>query len=90
MRENEDLKTKNQSLEAQLKTALHPCSINTMQPDDKRVSLFVVEEWKNKLQAATDVCDKIKQDTDKLREVHNLLMDDFTLHWSFKQMGCFC
>ncbi|KAM6943428.1 ORC ubiquitin ligase 1 [Xenentodon cancila] len=73
MRENEDLKTKNQSLEAQLKTALHPCSINTMQPDDKRVSAFVVEEWKNKLQAATDVCDKIKQDMDKLREANKTL-----------------
>ncbi|XP_061597240.1 ORC ubiquitin ligase 1 isoform X2 [Cololabis saira] len=73
MRENEDLKTKNQSLEAQLKTALHPCSINTMQPDDKIVSSFVVEEWRNKLQAATGVCDKIKQDVDKLREANKTL-----------------
>lgn len=69
MRENEELKSKNQSLEEQLKTALLPCNLNTVQPDDKRVSLFVVEEWRNKLQAATDVCDKIKQDMDKLREV---------------------
>lgn len=69
IRENEELKSKNQSLEDQLKTALLPCNLNTEQPDDKRVSLFLVEEWKNKLQAATDVCDKIKHDMDKMREV---------------------
>lgn len=70
MRENEELKIKTQSLETQLKTALHPTSINTVQPDEKRVPHVVVEEWKNKLQAATDVCDQIKQDMDKLKEVH--------------------
>ncbi|XP_072236902.1 ORC ubiquitin ligase 1 [Leuresthes tenuis] len=73
MRENEELKTKTQSLEAQLKTALHPCSVIAVQPDDKRVSPLVVEEWKSKLQAATDVCDKIKQDTDKLKEANKTL-----------------
>ncbi|KAM4744559.1 ORC ubiquitin ligase 1 isoform 2-T2 [Anableps anableps] len=73
IRENEELKSKNLSLEEQLKTALLPCNLNKMQPDDKRVSLFVVEEWKNKLQAATDVCDKIQQDMDKLREANKTL-----------------
>ncbi|XP_041849329.1 ORC ubiquitin ligase 1 [Melanotaenia boesemani] len=73
VRENEELKTKNQSLEAQLKTALHPCSVNAEHQDDKRVSPLVVEEWKNKLQAATDVCDKIKQDMDKLKEANKTL-----------------
>ncbi|KAM4593308.1 ORC ubiquitin ligase 1 [Odontesthes bonariensis] len=73
MRENKELKTKTQSLEAQLKTALHPCSVNAVQPDDNRVSPLVVEEWKSKLQAATDVCDKIKQDTDKLKEANKTL-----------------
>ncbi|XP_008402645.1 RING finger protein 219 [Poecilia reticulata] len=73
IRENEELKSKNQNLEDQLKTALLPCNLNTEQPDDKRVSLFVVEEWKNKLQAATDVCDKIKQDMDKMREANKTL-----------------
>uniref|UniRef100_A0A3Q2QAG6 RING-type domain-containing protein n=1 Tax=Fundulus heteroclitus TaxID=8078 RepID=A0A3Q2QAG6_FUNHE len=73
VRENEELKSKNQSLEEQLKTALLPCTLNTVQPDDKRISLFAVEEWKNKLQAATDVCDKIKQDMDKLREANKAL-----------------
>lgn len=69
MRENEELKTKNQSLEEQLKTALDPCSINTVQLDEQRVAPFVLEEWTNKLRAATDVCDKVKKDMDKLKEV---------------------
>uniref|UniRef100_A0A3B3YTY2 RING-type domain-containing protein n=1 Tax=Poecilia mexicana TaxID=48701 RepID=A0A3B3YTY2_9TELE len=73
IRENEELKSKNLNLEDQLKTALLPCNLNTEQRDDKRVSLFVVEEWKNKLQAATDVCDKIKQDMDKMRETNKTL-----------------
>lgn len=66
IRENEELKTKNQSLESQLKTALNPCSINTVQTDDQKVD---PEEWTNKLRAARDVCDKVKQDMDKLKEV---------------------
>ncbi|XP_078102513.1 ORC ubiquitin ligase 1 isoform X2 [Sander vitreus] len=73
IRENEELKTKNQSLESQLKTALDPCSINTLQTDDKKVDPFVLEEWTNKLRAATDVCDKVKQDMDKLKEANKAL-----------------
>uniref|UniRef100_A0A673BHG4 RING-type domain-containing protein n=1 Tax=Sphaeramia orbicularis TaxID=375764 RepID=A0A673BHG4_9TELE len=61
IRENEELKAKNQSLELQLKTALEPCSINTLQTNDKRVDPYVLEEWTNKLRAATDVCDKVKK-----------------------------
>ncbi|TDH16916.1 hypothetical protein EPR50_G00003120 [Perca flavescens] len=73
IRENEELKTKNQSLESQLKTALDPCSINTLLTDDKKVDPFVLEEWTNKLRAATDVCDKVKQDMDKLKEANKAL-----------------
>uniref|UniRef100_A0A8D0A6R4 RING-type domain-containing protein n=1 Tax=Sander lucioperca TaxID=283035 RepID=A0A8D0A6R4_SANLU len=73
IRENEELKTKNQSLESQLKIALDPCSINTLQTDDKKVDPFVLEEWTNKLRAATDVCDKVKQDMDKLKEANKAL-----------------
>ncbi|XP_028257599.1 RING finger protein 219 [Parambassis ranga] len=73
MRENAELKAKNLNLEAQLKTALDPCSINTVQPEDKIVDPFVIEEWTNKLRAATDVCDKIKQDMDKLKEANKAL-----------------
>lgn len=70
--ENKELKTKNQSLESQLKTALDPCSIKTVQMDDKKVEPYVLEEWTNKLQAATNVCDEVKQDMDKLKEVCEL------------------
>ncbi|XP_047436719.1 ORC ubiquitin ligase 1 [Mugil cephalus] len=73
MRENEELKTKNQSLEAQLRTALDPCSITTVQAEDHRVHPFVLEEWTNKLRAATDVCDKIKQDMNKMKEANKAL-----------------
>ncbi|KAK2853866.1 hypothetical protein Q5P01_006527 [Channa striata] len=72
-RENEDLKTKNQSLEAQLKTALDPCSINTVHSADKKVDPYILEEWTNKLRAATDVCDKVKHDMDKLKEANKVL-----------------
>ncbi|XP_029001080.1 ORC ubiquitin ligase 1 isoform X2 [Betta splendens] len=70
IRENEDLKSKNLSLEAQLKTALHPSSINTMQSGDKKVDAHILEEWTNKLRTASDVCDKVKQDMDKLKEAN--------------------
>ncbi|XP_075933995.1 uncharacterized protein obi1 isoform X2 [Anarhichas minor] len=73
IRENEELKIKNQSLESQLKTALDPCSINTVQTEDKKVDPHVLDEWTNKLRAATDVCDKVKQDMDKLKEANKAL-----------------
>ncbi|KAI3377515.1 hypothetical protein L3Q82_008689 [Scortum barcoo] len=73
IRENEELKTKNQILESQLKTALDPSSINTMRTDDRTVDPYVLEEWTNKLRAATDVCDKVKQDMDKLKEANKAL-----------------
>lgn len=72
IRENEELKTKNLNLESQLKTALDPCSINAAQSDDKRVDPCVLEEWTNKLRAATEVCDEVKRDIDKLKEVYRL------------------
>ncbi|CAJ1049527.1 ORC ubiquitin ligase 1 [Xyrichtys novacula] len=73
IRENEELKTKTQFLESQLKTALDPCSINTVQTDDKKVDPHVLKEWTNKLSAAADVCDKVKQDMDKLKEANKTL-----------------
>ncbi|KAK2920044.1 ORC ubiquitin ligase 1 [Channa argus] len=73
IRENEELKTKNQSLEAQLKTALDPCSINMVQSAEKKVDSYILEEWTNKLRAATDVCDKVKHDMDKLKEANKVL-----------------
>ncbi|XP_040019836.2 ORC ubiquitin ligase 1 [Gasterosteus aculeatus] len=73
IRENEELKIKNQSLESQLKTALDPCSINGLHTDDKQDNPYVLEEWTNKLRAATDVCEKVKQDMNKLKEANKAL-----------------
>ncbi|XP_070826241.1 ORC ubiquitin ligase 1 [Chaetodon trifascialis] len=73
IRENEELKTKNQSLESQLKTALDPCIINSVQTDDLKVDPYILDEWTNKLRAATDVCNKVKQDLDKLKEANKAL-----------------
>ncbi|XP_076011999.1 ORC ubiquitin ligase 1 [Genypterus blacodes] len=75
IRENEELKTKNQRLESQLQTALDPCTIthNALQEGEKRVDPVALEECTNKLRAATDVCDKVKQDMDKLKEANKAL-----------------
>ncbi|KAM8893519.1 ORC ubiquitin ligase 1 [Spinachia spinachia] len=73
IRENDDLKIKNQRLESQLKTALDPCSINRLHTEDKQEGTYVLEEWTNKLRAATDVCEKVKQDMDKLKEANKAL-----------------
>uniref|UniRef100_A0A8D3AJA5 RING-type domain-containing protein n=1 Tax=Scophthalmus maximus TaxID=52904 RepID=A0A8D3AJA5_SCOMX len=73
IRENGELKAKNQSLEAQLKTALDPCSISAVPTGDKSVDPGVLEEWTNRLRAATDVRDKVKQDMDKLKEANKAL-----------------
>lgn len=42
-----------------------------VQTEDMKVDPSVLEEWVNKLRAATDVCDKIKEDMEKLKEVYN-------------------
>ncbi|XP_068175307.1 ORC ubiquitin ligase 1 [Antennarius striatus] len=73
IRENEDLKIKNQSLESQLKTGLDPCDINVVQTDDKKIDPYTLEDWTNKLQAATDICDKLKLDMDRLKETNKAL-----------------
>ncbi|XP_061671091.1 ORC ubiquitin ligase 1 [Syngnathoides biaculeatus] len=73
IKENEELKTKNQSLELQLRTHLDPCSTNSVQADDKRVDSCIMEEWGSRLQTARDVCDKVKQDLDKLKEANKAL-----------------
>ncbi|XP_061891792.1 ORC ubiquitin ligase 1-like [Entelurus aequoreus] len=73
VRDNEDLKSKNQSLELQLGSALDPCSINSVQADDRRLEPSVMEEWANRLQTAKDVCDQVKQDLDKLKEANKAL-----------------
>ncbi|XP_017296304.1 ORC ubiquitin ligase 1 [Kryptolebias marmoratus] len=71
--ENKELKRKTKKLEEELRASLDPCSLSAAQLEDRTVSPFVMEEWKNKLLAATDVCDKIKADMDKLRETNKAL-----------------
>lgn len=69
MRENEELKSRNEILESQLKAPLDPSETDAGQTEDKTVDPVVLEELSNNLQTATDVCEKIKQDMDKLKEV---------------------
>ncbi|KAM4630266.1 ORC ubiquitin ligase 1 [Polymixia lowei] len=73
LRENEELKTKNQSLESQLKTALDPCNVIVGQMEDKSLDPGILEELTSKLRAATDVCSKVKQDMEKLKEANKTL-----------------
>lgn len=73
VRENEELKNKSEHLESQLKTALDPGAFNTMTTDDKRVDPFILEELTHKLRVATDACEKVKQDMDRLKEANKTL-----------------
>ncbi|KAM9817135.1 ORC ubiquitin ligase 1 [Neosynchiropus ocellatus] len=74
MKENEELKTKQQHLELQLKTALDPASsLKAAQSDDKKVDPYILEELANKLRAATDACDEVKHDMDRLKEANKVL-----------------
>lgn len=68
MRENKELKGKNQNLESRLKY-LKPVRIESAQTQDQTVDPQVLEEWTTKLQLATECCDKVQQDMDKLKEV---------------------
>lgn len=71
MRENKELKAKNLNLESQLK-CLNPVGIDAVQTQDQTVDPHVLEEWTNKLQLATECCEKVQQDMDKLKEVKKL------------------
>ncbi|KAM9391042.1 uncharacterized protein obi1 [Salvelinus alpinus] len=71
LKENEELRNKNQSLESQLKTVLDPCTITASQRED--LDPGVVEEWSNKLRAATDGYSRIKLDVEKLKEANKTL-----------------
>lgn len=72
MRENEELKAKHLNLESQLK-CLTSGRMDAVQTQDQTVDcqLFGLElkEWTNKLQQASECCDKVQQDVDKLKEV---------------------
>ncbi|CAN9507218.1 unnamed protein product [Ophioblennius macclurei] len=73
MSENEELKTKNLSLEAQMKAALSSRSDNTAQAEDSTVLPFILKDLENNVQAAEDTCAKLKQDMEKLKETNKAL-----------------
>lgn len=68
VRENEELKAKHLNLESQLK-CLNSGKMDAVQTQDQTVDTKVLEEWTNKLQMATECCEKVQQDMDKLKEV---------------------
>lgn len=73
MRENKELKGKNLNLESRLKY-LNPVGIESAQTQDQTVDPHVLEEWTTKLQLATECCDKVQQDMDKLKEVTKFVL----------------
>ncbi|XP_051918632.1 ORC ubiquitin ligase 1 [Hippocampus zosterae] len=73
IRENEALKTKNQSLESQLRTTLDPCAINPAQAEDKAVEPRFMEELAKRLPTAQNVCVEVKEVMNKLKEANKAL-----------------
>ncbi|XP_035380659.1 ORC ubiquitin ligase 1 [Electrophorus electricus] len=72
LKENENLKTKNSSLEAQLNTALEPSTV-LVSRSETPADHSLLEDSANKLRAASDLCKKLKQDMDKLKEANKTL-----------------
>lgn len=68
VRENEELKAKHLSLESRLK-CLNSGGMEAAQTEDQTVDNHVLEEWATKLQLASECCEKVQQDMDKLKEV---------------------
>ncbi|KAG1942166.1 ORC ubiquitin ligase 1 [Pimephales promelas] len=73
LKENEDLKSKNLSLEMQLKTALEPRTVLVPQNESCTVDPSALEESANKLRAANDLYRNVKQDLEKLKEANKTL-----------------
>ncbi|KAK2888820.1 hypothetical protein Q8A67_014195 [Cirrhinus molitorella] len=73
LKENEDLKSKNLSLEMQLKTAVEPSTVLVPQSENGTVDPSVLEESANKLRAANDLYRKVKQDLERLKEANKTL-----------------
>ncbi|XP_036837945.1 ORC ubiquitin ligase 1 [Oncorhynchus mykiss] len=73
LKENEELRNKNQILESQLKTVLDPCTVTASRREDRGLDPGVVEEWSNKLRAATDGYRRIKLDVEKLKGANKML-----------------
>ncbi|XP_016079637.1 PREDICTED: RING finger protein 219 [Miniopterus natalensis] len=81
-KEVEELKSKNLSLESQIKTILDPLTlIQGNQNEDKhpvsdnpsKIDPETVAEWKKKLRTANEIYEKVKDDVDKLKEANKKL-----------------
>ncbi|XP_021502729.1 ORC ubiquitin ligase 1 isoform X1 [Meriones unguiculatus] len=81
-KEVEELKSKNLSLESQIKTILDPLALmQGSQNEDKhpatdnpsKIDPETVAEWKKKLRTANEIYEKVKDDVDKLKEANKKL-----------------
>uniref|UniRef100_A0A2K5DJB8 ORC ubiquitin ligase 1 n=2 Tax=Aotus nancymaae TaxID=37293 RepID=A0A2K5DJB8_AOTNA len=81
-KEIEELKSKNLSLESQIKTILDPLTlVQGNQNEDKHLvtdnpsksNAETVAEWKKKLRTANEIYEKVKDDVDKLKEANKKL-----------------
>ncbi|XP_003257411.1 RING finger protein 219 isoform X1 [Nomascus leucogenys] len=81
-KEVEELKSKNLSLESQIKTILDPLTlVQGNQNEDKhlvtdnpsKINPETVAEWKKKLRTANEIYEKVKDDVDKLKEANKKL-----------------
>ncbi|XP_037656387.1 ORC ubiquitin ligase 1 isoform X2 [Choloepus didactylus] len=81
-KEVEELKSKNLSLESQIKTILDPLTLmQGNQSEDKhpiadnpsKIDPETVAEWKKKLRTANEIYEKVKDDVDKLKEANKKL-----------------
>ncbi|XP_003218740.1 ORC ubiquitin ligase 1 [Anolis carolinensis] len=81
-KEMEEVKEKNSSLESQLKSVLQPLTVEVsdktpespeLSSEEHRVDPETLATWTQKLQAANDMYEKVKDDMDKLIEVNKKL-----------------
>ncbi|XP_042538599.1 ORC ubiquitin ligase 1 [Dipodomys spectabilis] len=81
-KEVEELKSKNLSLESQIKSILDPLTLmQGNQNEDKqpvadtphKTGQDTTEEWKKKLRTAKEIYEKVKDDVDKLKEANKKL-----------------
>ncbi|XP_076159841.1 uncharacterized protein obi1 isoform X1 [Alosa pseudoharengus] len=73
VKENEELRNKNRASETQLETFLEPRDISVSRSEDRGLDLAELEEWADKVRAATDLYVKVKQDVEKLKEANKTL-----------------
>ncbi|XP_031217089.1 ORC ubiquitin ligase 1 isoform X2 [Mastomys coucha] len=81
-KEVEELKSKNLSLESQIKTILDPLALmqgsqnedkHPMADNSSKSDPEAVVEWKKKLRTANEIYEKVKDDVDKLKEANKKL-----------------